>query len=93
MIFNFPFHGHFIGIVNSKMLHAITPNSLSIVSQPSTSKNAAIESADPAILDVEGDIISRSRNISSTLQKLYLWEKKLFEEIKVLFDLLVQFSF
>ncbi|XP_009605340.1 protein ALTERED PHOSPHATE STARVATION RESPONSE 1-like [Nicotiana tomentosiformis] len=68
--------------VNSKMLHAITPNSLSIVSQPSTSKNAAIESADPAILDVEGDIISRSRNISSTLQKLYLWEKKLFEEIK-----------
>ncbi|XP_009787447.1 protein ALTERED PHOSPHATE STARVATION RESPONSE 1 [Nicotiana tabacum] len=68
--------------VNSKMLHVITPNSLSIVSQPSTSKNAAIESADPANLDVEGDIISRSRNISSTLQKLYLWEKKLFEEIK-----------
>ncbi|MCD9644201.1 hypothetical protein HAX54_032349 [Datura stramonium] len=44
--------------------------------------NAAIEIADHAILDVEGDISSLPRNISSTLQKLYLWEKKLFEEVK-----------
>ncbi|KAJ8570972.1 hypothetical protein K7X08_037944 [Anisodus acutangulus] len=62
--------------VSSKMLHAIAPSS-SVLSLPST-----IEIADHAILDVEGDISSRPRNISSTLQKLYLWEKKLFEEVK-----------
>ncbi|MCD7450583.1 hypothetical protein HAX54_007379 [Datura stramonium] len=67
--------------VSSKMLHAITPSS-SVLLLPPTSKNAAIEIADHAILDVEGDISSRPRNISSTLQKLYLWEKKLFEEVK-----------
>lgn len=66
------------------MLHAITPSS-SVLSLPSTSKNDATEIDDHAILDVEGDISSRPRNISSTLQKLYLWEKKLFEEVKVLF--------
>lgn len=74
------------------MLHAITPSS-SVLSLPSTSKNDAIEIADHAILDVEGDISSRPRNISSTLQKLYLWEKKLFEEVKVLLDLLIHSSF
>ncbi|KAK4345472.1 hypothetical protein RND71_035648 [Anisodus tanguticus] len=62
--------------VSSKMLHAIAPSS-SVLSLPSTT-----EIADHAILDVEGDISSRPRNISSTLQKLYLWEKKLFEEVK-----------
>ncbi|KAM3287662.1 protein ALTERED PHOSPHATE STARVATION RESPONSE 1 [Capsicum chacoense] len=67
--------------VSSKMLHAITPSS-SVLSLPSTSKNDATEIDDHAILDVEGDISSRPRNISSTLQKLYLWEKKLFEEVK-----------
>ncbi|XP_059289327.1 protein ALTERED PHOSPHATE STARVATION RESPONSE 1-like [Lycium ferocissimum] len=67
--------------VSSKMLHSIAPSS-SVLALPSTSKNAAIEVADYAILDVEGDISSRPRNISSTLQKLYLWEKKLFEEVK-----------
>lgn len=70
------------------MLHAITPSS-AVLSLPSTLKNDAIEIADHAILDVEGDISSRARNISSTLQKLYLWEKKLSEEVKVLFDLLI----
>ncbi|XP_049402355.1 protein ALTERED PHOSPHATE STARVATION RESPONSE 1-like [Solanum stenotomum] len=74
-------HATYQGIVSSKMLHAITPSS-SVLSLPSTLKNDAIEIADHAILDVEGDISSRPRNISSTLQKLYLWEKKLFEEVK-----------
>ncbi|XP_060176254.1 protein ALTERED PHOSPHATE STARVATION RESPONSE 1-like [Lycium barbarum] len=68
--------------VSSKMLHSIAPSS-SVLALPSTSNNAAIEVADYAILDVEGDISSRPGNISSTLQKLYLWEKKLFEEVKV----------
>lgn len=67
--------------VSSKMLHAIAPSS-SALSLPSTSKNDVIEIADHAILDAEGDISSRPTNISSTLQKLYLWEKKLYEEVK-----------
>ncbi|CAN4084757.1 unnamed protein product [Withania somnifera] len=67
--------------VSSKMLHAITLSS-SVLSLPSTSKNTAIEIADHAMSDVEGDNSSRPRNLSSTLQKLYLWEKKLFEEVK-----------
>uniref|UniRef100_A0A3Q7IIG0 DUF632 domain-containing protein n=1 Tax=Solanum lycopersicum TaxID=4081 RepID=A0A3Q7IIG0_SOLLC len=74
-------HATYQGIVSSKMLHAITPSS-AVLSLPSTLKNDAIEIADHAILDVEGDISSRARNISSTLQKLYLWEKKLSEEVK-----------
>lgn len=80
------------GIVSSKMLHAIAPSS-SALSLPSTSKNDVIEIADHAILDAEGDISSRPTNISSTLQKLYLWEKKLYEEVKVLLAPLVHSSF
>ncbi|KAL3514948.1 hypothetical protein ACH5RR_021850 [Cinchona calisaya] len=59
---------------SSKMLHSIAP---------STSGSADIEKADPTQLDAEGELNLRSRNLSSTLQKLYLWEKKLYEEVKV----------
>uniref|UniRef100_A0A5B6YH29 DUF632 domain-containing protein n=1 Tax=Davidia involucrata TaxID=16924 RepID=A0A5B6YH29_DAVIN len=73
--------------VSSKMLHVITPSLSVISSQPSTSKSAesssSIEKADPASLDIDGDVGMRSGNLSSTLQKLYLWEKKLYEEVKV----------
>lgn len=68
--------------VSSKMLHAITPLSL-VSSQPSTSKATDIQKVDPNALDIEGDLNLRSRNLSSTLQKVYLWEKKLYEEVKV----------
>ncbi|KAL7082903.1 hypothetical protein ACP275_14G130200 [Erythranthe tilingii] len=37
---------------------------------------------DHVILDVDYDVELRSKNLSSTLHKLYLWEKKLFEEVK-----------
>ncbi|GAB4853077.1 hypothetical protein Ancab_017262 [Ancistrocladus abbreviatus] len=57
--------------VSSKMLHAITP------SLPSTSKDGEA----PAV-DLDEDARLRSRNLSSTLQKLYLWEKKLLDEVK-----------
>lgn len=70
--------------VSSKMLHVVTP-SLS-VSQPSTSKGAesssSADKAGPAQLDFEEELRTRSRNLSSTLHKLYLWEKKLYNEVK-----------
>ncbi|XP_060168702.1 protein ALTERED PHOSPHATE STARVATION RESPONSE 1-like [Lycium barbarum] len=68
--------------VSSKMLHAITPSLSVVSSQPSTSKSAEIQIADPVASDVEGDVTSRYKNLSSTLNKLYLWEKKLYQEVK-----------
>ncbi|XP_044489132.1 protein ALTERED PHOSPHATE STARVATION RESPONSE 1-like [Mangifera indica] len=67
----------------SKMLHVVTP-SLSVVSSPSfTSRSAdsssSADKADPALLDIDKDM---TRNLSSTLHKLYLWEKKLYHEVK-----------
>lgn len=68
--------------VSSKMLHPITPSGAALVSsQPSTSKNAE-SSADPLELEFEAAGM-RSGNLSSTLQKLHLWEKKLYDEVKV----------
>ncbi|CAA0827737.1 Protein of unknown function (DUF630 and DUF632 [Striga hermonthica] len=62
--------------VSSKMLH------LSLVSsQSSTSKSSG--GANPDLLDINQELELRSKNLSSTLHKLYLWEKKLYEEVKV----------
>lgn len=62
--------------VSSKILHLPV-----LSSQPSTSKSS--DSADPALLDISQEVDLRSKNLSSTLHKLYLWEKKLYEEVKV----------
>ncbi|XP_054786410.1 protein ALTERED PHOSPHATE STARVATION RESPONSE 1-like isoform X2 [Prosopis cineraria] len=71
---------------SSKMLHAVAPSLSMVPSQPSTSKNAeptsTIGKAGPSNLGFDDDIMMRSRNLSSTLQKLYLWEKKLYTEVK-----------
>ncbi|KAL5788972.1 hypothetical protein ACOSP7_005921 [Xanthoceras sorbifolium] len=72
--------------VTSKMLHVVTP-SLSVVhSQPSTSKSAESSSsndkAGPGYLDIDEDLALRTKKLSSTLHKLYLWEKKLYNEVK-----------
>lgn len=76
----------FFWIVSSKMFRISTPSLSLESSQPSTSNAAQIEMANPAILDAEGDAsFLKSKNLSSTLQKLYLWEKKLYEEVKVFF--------
>ncbi|WJX59883.1 hypothetical protein P8452_45156 [Trifolium repens] len=61
----------------SKMLHLVAP-SLSVVS--SASRNAQSTESNNVDLDVE--LTTRSRNLSSTLHKLYLWEKKLYNEVK-----------
>jgi hypothetical protein len=52
---------------------------LSVVS--SASRNA--QSTDPNNVDLDVELTTRSRNLSSTLHKLYLWEKKLYNEVKV----------
>ncbi|KAL2231730.1 uncharacterized protein LOC105173003 [Sesamum indicum] len=64
--------------------HRVSPKILHLPvasSQPSVSKSS--DNVDPAFLDVGEDVELRSRNLSSTLHKLYLWEKKLYEEVKV----------
>ncbi|KAG9136775.1 hypothetical protein Leryth_004532 [Lithospermum erythrorhizon] len=62
--------------VSSKMLDAIAP------ALPS-SGSVQVEKADCASLDVDEELGLRSKTLSSTLHKLYLWEKKLYEEVKV----------
>lgn len=77
-----------IGAVLPKKQSEVTP-SLSVVSssQPSTSKKAKGETsssaAAPTYADIEAELALKSRNLSSTLHKLHLWEKKLYEEVKV----------
>lgn len=72
---------------SSKML------SLPISSQPSTSRSAESAStgdnAGPSNLDFDDELVMRSRSLSATLQKLYLWEKKLCNEVKVCHNLLI----
>ncbi|ESW14555.1 hypothetical protein PHAVU_008G291200 [Phaseolus vulgaris] len=63
---------------SSKMLQVVSPSLSLISSLPSTSKDA--ESASNTGLDV--DLTSGARNLSSTLHKLLLWEKKLYNEVK-----------
>lgn len=56
--------------VPSKMLNVFTPS-------------LALASADPATSNMDVDLLTKSNNLSSTLHKLYLWEKKLFDEVKI----------
>lgn len=63
----------------------ITPSLSVVASQPSTSTSSESSSStamDSSNLEVE-DAGRRSKNLSSTLRELYLWEKKLYEEVKV----------
>ncbi|XWS40269.1 hypothetical protein CRYUN_Cryun18bG0126200 [Craigia yunnanensis] len=69
----------------SKMLHVVTPLSV-VSSQPSTSKTAesssSTDNTDPAFLDFNEELARKPKSLSSSLQKLYLWEKKLYNEVK-----------
>ncbi|KAG6651517.1 protein ALTERED PHOSPHATE STARVATION RESPONSE 1-like [Carya illinoinensis] len=78
---------HSVYQVSSKMLHAVTPSMSMVSSQPPTSKgadsSAGTDEGGPAQSDMDEYVVGlRSRNISSTLRKLYLWEKKLYNEVK-----------
>nr|GEU47795.1 nitrate regulatory gene2 protein-like [Tanacetum cinerariifolium] len=61
---------HVVYQVPSKMLNVFTPS-------------LALAPADPDTLDTDVDLLTKSKNLSSTLHKLYLWEKKLFDEVKI----------
>lgn len=73
--------------VSSKMLHSITPSLSVVSSQTPTSKSAesssSIKGDGSVFLEFNEDVEKKLLNLSSTLQKLYIWEKKLYEEIKV----------
>lgn len=74
---------------------SVTSKMLSLVSsQPSTSNSveASSSEAGPAQLGFDEELMMRSKNLSSTLHKLHLWEKKLYNEVKVR-SMLVPFSF
>ncbi|KAG2706167.1 hypothetical protein I3843_05G081700 [Carya illinoinensis] len=78
-------HRVYLYQVSSKTLHVAAPSISMVSAQPSTSKGAqsssASDKAGPAQLDVDEDVVGLgSTNLSSTLQKLYLWEKKLYNE-------------
>ncbi|KAF7810741.1 nitrate regulatory gene2 protein-like [Senna tora] len=66
--------------------YQVAPSLSMVSSQPSTSRSAestsTVDKAGPSNLDFDDDLVMRSRNLSSTLQKLYLWEKKLYNEVK-----------
>ncbi|KAL6494871.1 hypothetical protein OROGR_031671 [Orobanche gracilis] len=62
--------------VSSKILHLPM-----VSSQPSTSRSS--DGPDPDLLNINQELELRSKNLSSILHKLYLWEKKLYEEVKV----------
>ncbi|KAK6916799.1 protein of unknown function DUF632 [Dillenia turbinata] len=72
--------------VSSKMLHVITPSLSVVSSQPSTSKSAepssSTEKGSAAFLDFDEEVGMRTGNLSSTLRKLCMWEKKLYDEVK-----------
>ncbi|KAK8629806.1 hypothetical protein V6N13_078634 [Hibiscus sabdariffa] len=69
----------------SKMLPVVTPLSV-VKSQTSTSKTgesfSSADNTDSAFLDFNEELARKPKNLSSTLQKLYLWEKKLYNEVK-----------
>ncbi|XP_057501115.1 protein ALTERED PHOSPHATE STARVATION RESPONSE 1-like [Actinidia eriantha] len=73
----FPYKKNAAYQVSSKMLHVITPSFPVESSKPSNS-----DEVDLASLEIDEDARMESGNLSSTLHKLYLWEKKLYEEVK-----------
>ncbi|GMI88002.1 hypothetical protein like AT4G35240 [Hibiscus trionum] len=70
----------------SKMLHVVTPSVSLVSSQPSTSKtdetSSSADNTDPVFLELNEELARKQKNLSSTLQKLHLWEKKLYNEVK-----------
>ncbi|GJY67844.1 nitrate regulatory gene2 protein-like protein [Tanacetum coccineum] len=73
-----------VGKVPHNRKHAAYQVPLKMLNVFSTSLAVAIsKNSDPPDLDVEVDLRTKSHNLPSTLHKLYIWEKKLLEEVKV----------
>jgi len=72
--------------VSSKRFHGIKPSLPVASSHSSTSENgksSSIDKGNSAYLEIDEEVVIGSGNLSSTLQKLHLWEKKLYDEIMV----------
>lgn len=68
---------NFFTAVSSKTLDVVAPP-FSVVSRSTKSTSSAEKN-----FNVDEYIKVNSRNLSSTLEKLYIWEKKLHEQVKV----------
>ncbi|XP_030450329.2 protein ALTERED PHOSPHATE STARVATION RESPONSE 1-like isoform X1 [Syzygium oleosum] len=72
--------------VSTKKAHGHTPSFSVVSAQPPSSKgaepSASAGNAGPASLGFVEEMGMRSGNLSSTLHKLHLWEKKLYNEVK-----------
>ncbi|XP_077219503.1 nitrate regulatory gene2 protein-like [Tasmannia lanceolata] len=72
--------------VSSRMLNVMTPSLPLVSSQPSTSKSAeslpATGKGGSLFVNFDEAMGMKAGNLSSTLEKLYIWEKKLYEEVK-----------
>uniref|UniRef100_A0A7N0UZQ2 BZIP transcription factor n=1 Tax=Kalanchoe fedtschenkoi TaxID=63787 RepID=A0A7N0UZQ2_KALFE len=69
----------------SEMLHAITPSLPMVFSHPSKSgiaQSSSLAVLDAAATDIDEVTGMKTKGLSITLQKLYLWEKKLCNEVK-----------
>ncbi|CAN8271296.1 unnamed protein product [Cochlearia groenlandica] len=60
----------------------VSPKMPQLLTTPSKKAEASSLGAAPTYADIEAELALRSRNLSSTLHKLQLWEKKLYDEVK-----------
>lgn len=76
----------FFSVILSRMLYLLSP-SMSIHELPSNQSAKldpnTVKLASSYFEDVGKDINFKACNLSSTLDKLYAWEKKLYKEVKV----------
>lgn len=79
----FEFFMNFFPAVSSKTLDVVAPPFSVVSSQPSSSRSTKSTSSAEKNFNVDEYIMVNSRNLSSTLEKLYIWEKKLHEQVKV----------
>lgn len=72
----------FHAVVSSRIWDCIGPSSSThLPSRQSIFRSFKIANANKK--DLEMDVFMKSGNLSSTLEKLCVWEKKLYEEVKV----------
>ncbi|KAI3464525.1 hypothetical protein Pfo_021188 [Paulownia fortunei] len=80
-----PYQPSFLKVILSRILYLISP-SLSLRDPPSMQStklaSSTMKLARSYFEDVGEDVNSKACNLSSTLDKLYAWEKKLYKEVK-----------
>ncbi|KAG9443143.1 hypothetical protein H6P81_018997 [Aristolochia fimbriata] len=67
---------------SSKMLNVITPSLSVVASQASIGEPSSAGKGGSFLVDLDEGKGMAAGNLSCTLEKLYIWEKKLYEEVK-----------